>query len=59
MPHMAENPTQRRPAAILAADVVGHSRLIEQDENGTLEHRVDRRSSTATAGTTNNLLRNH
>jgi adenylate cyclase len=33
----------RRLAAILAADVVGHSRLMGRDENGTLarlrEHR--------------------
>ena len=36
MPHMAENPTQRRLAAILAADVVGYSRMMEQDEAGTL-----------------------
>ena len=27
---------ERRLAAILAADVVGYSRLIEQDEAGTL-----------------------
>ncbi len=27
---------ERRLAAILAADVVGYSRLVEQDENGTL-----------------------
>ena len=33
---MAENPTQRRLAAILAADVVGYSRMMEQDEAGTL-----------------------
>lgn len=29
---MAEERTQRRLAAILAADVVGYSRLMEQDE---------------------------
>ena len=28
---------ERRLAAILAADVVGYSRLIERDEAGTLE----------------------
>jgi adenylate cyclase len=33
---MAEERTQRRLAAILAADVVGYSRLMEQDETGTL-----------------------
>jgi len=33
---MAEMRTQRRLAAILAADVVGYSRMMEQDEAGTL-----------------------
>jgi adenylate cyclase len=33
---MAELRAQRRLAAILAADVVGYSRLVEQDEGGTL-----------------------
>ena len=33
---MAENPVQRRLAAILAADVVGFSRLMGADEEGTL-----------------------
>src|SRR5262249_43058233 len=33
---MSEAPTQRRLAAILAADVVSYSRLMEQDEAGTL-----------------------
>jgi class 3 adenylate cyclase len=32
----AEGPVRRRLAAILAADVVGYSRLMEQDEAGTL-----------------------
>ncbi len=32
---MAEERVQRRPAAILAADVVGYSRLIEVDDEGT------------------------
>ncbi len=32
---MAEQHAQRRLAAILAADVVGYSRLIEADEEGT------------------------
>jgi TolB-like protein/class 3 adenylate cyclase len=34
---MAKAPTERRLAAILAADVVGYSRLIERDERGTIE----------------------
>ena len=33
---MAEERVQRRPAAILAADVVGYSRLMGTDEAGTL-----------------------
>jgi Adenylate cyclase, family 3 (some proteins contain HAMP domain) len=33
---MAEEPVQRRLAAIMAADVVGYSRLLENDEAGTL-----------------------
>jgi class 3 adenylate cyclase len=33
---MAEERAQRRLAAILAADVVGYSRLIGADEAGTL-----------------------
>jgi len=33
---MAEERAQRRLAAILAADVVGYSRLMEADEAGTL-----------------------
>ena len=33
---MAEERTQRRLVAILAADVVGYSRLMEVDEAGTL-----------------------
>lgn len=33
---MAENSVQRRLAAILAADVVGYSRLVGLDEDGTL-----------------------
>jgi adenylate cyclase len=36
MQHMAEKRTQRRLTAILAADVVGYSRLMEQDEAGTM-----------------------
>ena len=33
---MAEQRVQRRLAAILAADVVGYSRLMREDESGTL-----------------------
>ena len=33
---MEEEHTQRKLAAILAADVVGYSRLMETDEAGTL-----------------------
>ncbi len=33
---MAEKRVQRRLAAILAADVVGYSRLVEMDEAGTV-----------------------
>src|SRR5215470_2049922 len=33
---MTDEPAQRRLAAILAADVVGYSRLMEADEAGTL-----------------------
>ena len=33
---MAEQGTHRRLAAILAADVVGYSRIMEADEVGTL-----------------------
>ncbi|MBT8004688.1 MAG: hypothetical protein HN578_17400, partial [Rhodospirillales bacterium] len=33
---MAEERVQRRLAAILAADVVGYSRMMGQDEEGTL-----------------------
>ncbi len=36
---------ERRLAAILAADVVGYSRLMEQDEAGTLAALKDRRKS--------------
>jgi len=34
---MSERKTERRLAAILAADVVGYSRLVGEDEEGTLE----------------------
>ena len=33
---MAEERVQRKRAAILAADVVGYSRLMREDETGTL-----------------------
>src|SRR4029078_9271622 len=33
---MSKAPIQRRRVAILAADVVGYSRLMEQDETATL-----------------------
>jgi len=41
---MAEERAQRRLAAILAADVVGYCRLMEQDEAGTLALLKERRS---------------
>src|SRR5262245_60940773 len=40
---MAEQRTERRLAAILAADVVGYSRLMERDEAGTLSALRERR----------------
>jgi len=40
---VTEERTQRRLAAILAADVVGYSRLMEQDEVGTLATLKQRR----------------
>jgi len=40
---MAEERVQRRLAAILAADVVGYSRLMEADEAGTLAGLKQRR----------------
>jgi len=40
---MTEERVHRRLAAILAADVVGYSRLMEQDEAGTLEALKERR----------------
>jgi adenylate cyclase len=41
---MSEERTQRRLAAILAADVVGYSRLMQADEAGTLARLKSRRS---------------
>ena len=40
---MIERPVQRRLVAILAADVVGFSRLMERDDAGTLSLLKDRR----------------
>ena len=40
---MSEERVQRRLAAVLAADVVGYSRLMEQDEAGTLKALKTRR----------------
>ena len=42
---MAAIRVDRRLAAILAADVVGYSRLVERDEAGTLERLKDHRKS--------------
>ena len=42
---MASTRTERRLAAILAADVVGYSRLVEQDEAGTLAAMKDMRDA--------------
>src|SRR6478609_3453936 len=41
---MQDQSVRRRLAAILAADVVGYSRLMEADEAGTLARLKDRRS---------------
>ena len=41
---MAEKRVQRRLAAILAADVVGYSRLMHEDEAGTLRRLKDCRT---------------
>src|SRR5437773_138008 len=42
---MAEDRAQRRLAAIMAADVVGYSRLMERDEAGTLAALKERRKN--------------
>src|ERR1044071_3915049 len=42
---MVENPVQRRLAAVLAADVVGYSRLMGQDGAGTLAALMARRKN--------------
>jgi len=41
---MAEPGTQRRLAAILAADVVGYSRLMQEDDRATLRALTERRA---------------
>src|SRR6516165_9060331 len=41
---MTDDRAQRRLAAIMAADVVGYSRLMQADEAGTLARLKDRRS---------------
>jgi TolB-like protein/Tfp pilus assembly protein PilF len=41
---MAEEPVQRRLSAILAADMVGYSRLMEADETGTIARQKTHRS---------------
>ena len=42
---MAEEPIHRRLAAIMIADVVGYSRLMEADEAGTLAALQERRKA--------------
>ena len=42
---MPEPPLQRRLAAILAADVVGYTRLMQLDEAGTLDILRNRRKT--------------
>src|SRR5262245_63831655 len=42
---MAEERAHRRLAAVMAADVVGYSRLIRQDEAGTLAALKERRKA--------------
>ena len=42
---MAATRVDRRLAAILAADVVGYSRLVERDEAGTLERLKEHRKA--------------
>jgi TolB-like protein/Flp pilus assembly protein TadD len=51
---MAEERVQRRLAAVLIADVVGYSRLMEADEAGTLAALKERRK-----GTVEPLVREH
>ncbi len=47
---MAQERVERRLAAILAADMVGYSRLMEVDEAGTLAE-TDKTKSDLTPGT--------
>ena len=42
---MPESPVQRRLAAILAANVVGYTRLMQLDESGTLDILRSRRKT--------------
>ena len=61
---MAEQRVQRRIAAILAADVVGYSRLMEADEAGTLDRlkalrRVDTHSCQARKLESEPMARRH
>ena len=46
---MTDRPVQRRLVAILAADVVGFSRLMERDDAGTLSLLKDLASRSLTA----------
>ena len=46
---MAEKYAQRRLAGILAVDVVGYSRLMGEDEEGTLEALKAHRNDWSTA----------
>lgn len=43
---MPEQPSQRRLAAIMVADIVGYSRMMEVDEAGTLDTWKERRRDT-------------
>jgi len=38
---MPSAPTERKLAAILSADVVGYSRLMAEDEAGTIQTLID------------------
>ncbi len=51
---MTEERAQHRLAAIMVADVVGYSRLIEEDEAGTLAALKDRRRGILTPLVTEN-----
>jgi hypothetical protein len=56
---MAEERVQRRLAAILAADVVGYSRLVEQDEAATLSTLKERRKGILGTTGRRQLIVNH